>query len=223
MPGRSTTITARDGFAPGAYRSSPTSSLKGGIVLLHEIFGVNAHIREVCDGFASRGYVTVAPALFDRVEKGVELGYDAAGIDKGRRLREAIGWHTTLLDVQAAIDAVGSFGPVAVIGYCWGGTLAFLSTTRLEGLACAVGYYGGQTVPFAREVPKVPVLLHFGEFDPRIPQKDVEEIRRHNPEIEVHMFPADHGFNCNHRKEWHEPSAREALSLTLAFLNRHMR
>jgi carboxymethylenebutenolidase len=223
MPGGPITITARDGFAPGAYLSSPTCSSKGGIVLLHEIFGVNAHVREVCDGYAGRGYITLAPALFDRVERGVELGYDAEGIDKGRRLREAIGWEKTLLDVQAAIDSVRSAGPVAVIGYCWGGTLAFLSTTRLEGVACAVGYYGGQTVPFAREVPKVPVMLHFGEFDPRIPSNDVEEIRRYNPQIEMHIFPADHGFNCDHRKEWHEPSARAALNLTLAFMDRHMR
>jgi carboxymethylenebutenolidase len=192
-------------------------------VLLHEIFGVNAHIREVCDGYAGRGYITLAPALFDRVERGVELGYDAEGIEKGRRLREAIGWEETLLDVQAAVDVLRSAGPVAVIGYCWGGTLAFLSTTRLEGVACAVGYYGGQTVPFAREVSKAPLMLHFGEFDPRIPSKDVEEIRLHNPQVEMHIFPADHGFNCDHRKEWHEPSAQEALNLTLDFLDRHMR
>jgi carboxymethylenebutenolidase len=223
MPGGQITITARDGFAPGAYLSSPTCSPKGGIVLLHEIFGVNAHIREVCDGFASRGYVAVAPALFDRAENGVELGYDAEGINKGRRLREAIGWDKTLFDVQAAVEAVRSAGAVAVIGYCWGGTLAFLSTTRLAGVACAVGYYGGQTVPFAREIPKVPLMLHFGEFDPRIPLKDVEEIRGHNPQIEIHMFPADHGFNCDHRQEWDERSAREALKLTLEFLDRHIR
>lgn len=215
-------LSAGDQFELDAYRSSPAFAPKGGIVLLHEIFGVNAHIREVCDGYAERGYLTIAPALFDRAERTVELGYDAAGIDKGRRLREAISWESSLLDVQAAIDAAGTAGPVAVIGYCWGGTLAFLSTTRLDRVSCAVGYYGGQTVPFAREMPKVPLMLHFGEQDPRIPPADIAEIRRHNPGIAIHMFPADHGFNCDHRKEWHAPSARDALRLTMDFLERHM-
>lgn len=205
-----------------AYEALPSGAPRGGLVILHEIFGVNAHIREVCEGYAERGYAAIAPALFDRAERGVELGYDADGIERGRVLRAAIGWEGSLLDVQAAIDRAGTYGPVGIVGYCWGGTLAFLATTRLRGLRCAVGYYGGQTVPFARETPKVPLMLHFGEFDPRIPPEDVEEIRRHNPQIEMHYFPADHGFNCDHRKEWHEPSAREALRLTLAFLDKHV-
>jgi carboxymethylenebutenolidase len=191
------------------------------LVVLQEIFGVNAHIREVCDAFARRGYLAVAPALFDRAERGVELGYDSAAIEKGRRLRAAIGWDAMLLDVSAAV-AAGGAGPVAVLGYCWGGTLAFLAAARLAGIACAVGYYGGQTAPFAQEKVQVPLLLHFGEFDPRTPPDYIDAIRRHNPQIEIHLFPADHGFNCDHRKEWHEPSARSALQLSLAFLDRHM-
>jgi carboxymethylenebutenolidase len=111
---------------------------------------------------------------------------------------------------------------VAVLGYCWGGTLAFLAAARLPGIACAVGYYGGQTAPFAHEEARVPVLLHFGTLDPRTPPAYIEAIRRHNPQTEIHTFPADHGFNCDHRKEWHEPSARQALALSLAFLDRHM-
>jgi carboxymethylenebutenolidase len=110
---------------------------------------------------------------------------------------------------------------VAVLGYCWCGTLAFLASTRLAGVTCAVGYYGAQTMPFVEERIRVPVLLHFGELDPRIPPRDIERIMRHNPEIEMHMFPADHGFNCDHRNEWHAPSAAKALALTLAFLDRH--
>jgi carboxymethylenebutenolidase len=122
--------------------------------------------------------------------------------------------------VQAAIDAAGAGRAVAVVGYCWGGTLAFLAATRLAGVACAVSYYGGQTVPFASEHVRVPMLMHFGEFDPRIPEADIIEVARHNPQIEMHKYPADHGFNCDHRKEWEPASAQRALALTLAFLDR---
>lgn len=191
--------------------------------MLHEIFGVNAHIREVCDGYAKHGFLAVAPALFDRVQPHTELAYDDAAIARGRELRAAIPVEATLLDVQAAIDAAREAGAVAVLGYCWGGTLAFLSATRLQGVSCAVGYYGAQTIPFAHETIRVPVLMHFGELDPRIPPADIATIRRHNPGIEMHTFPADHGFNCDHRKEWHAESATRALELTLAFLDRTLR
>ncbi|UEM24427.1 dienelactone hydrolase family protein (plasmid) [Skermanella mucosa] len=215
-------LKAADGHRLGAYRARPASSLLGGLVVLQEIFGVNQHIREVCDGYAACGYDVIAPALFDRVQSGLEIDYGSRSIRTGRDLRAIIGWNAALLDVQAAIDAMDSSGPVAVIGYCWGGTLAFLAATRLRGLACAVGYYGGQTIPFAQETPRVPVLLHFGEHDPRISPEDRDTIARHNPEIEMRLYPADHGFNCNHRKEWHEPSARKALEITHAFLARHL-
>ena len=174
-------IRASDGHVLAAYQARPDSAPRGGIVLLHEIFGVNSHIREVCNGYAGRGYLTIAPALFDRAERDIELGDDRAGIDKGRDLRGSIDWDATLLDVQAAIHAAGTAGSVGVIGYCWGGTLAFLAATRLEGASCAIGYYGGQTMPFAHEKPRVPVLLHFGAFDPRVPEADIALIRAHNP------------------------------------------
>jgi carboxymethylenebutenolidase len=217
------TLRAADGHALSAYRAAPARTWRGGVVLLHEIFGVNPHIREVVDGYARRGYLTISPALFDRAERGVEMGYDHAAVSKGRDLRNAIPWDATLLDLQAAIDAARVAGPVAVIGYCWGASLAFLSTTRLDGVTCAVGYYGAQTMPFAHEKVRVPLMLHFGELDPRIPPDDIATIRRHNPQIEMHSFPADHGFNCDHRKEWHAESAERALRLTLGFLQRHMR
>ena len=217
------TITLRtvDGHELSAYRAVPKNPV-GGVVLLHEIFGVNQHIREVAEGYAREGYLTIAPALFDRAERGVELGYDGAAVNKGRDLREAVGWRGALLDVQAAINGAEEGGPVAVIGYCWGGSLAFVAAARLTGLDCAVGYYGAQTMPFAQEEVHVPVMLHFGEFDPRIPPEDIETIRGANPEIEIHRFPADHGFNCDHRKEYHAESAERALGLTLGFLRRHL-
>jgi len=215
-------LQAADGHRFGAYLSNPASPNGAGLVVLHEIFGVNAHIREVCDGYARRGLKVVAPALFDRAQRGIALGYDDASIETGRRLRSAIALDVVLLDLQAAIDSVQAPRGAAVLGYCWGGTLAFLAATRLQRVACAIGYYGAQTVPFAHEKPRVPVLFHFGTMDPRISEADRDTIRRHNPEIETHLFPADHGFNCDHRKEWHAPSADKALGLTLDFMRRHM-
>lgn len=215
------TLRAVDNHELSAYRAAPHNPV-GGVVLLHEIFGVNQHIREVVDGYAREGYLTIAPALFDRAERGVDLGYDEAAVTRGRDLRQAVGWRGALLDVQAAINAAQEGGSVAVIGYCWGGSLAFVAAARLIGLDCAVGYYGAQTMPFAQEEVHVPVMLHFGERDPRIPPEDIEAIRAGNPEIETHLFPADHGFNCNHRKEWHAECAARALALTLAFLRQHL-
>jgi carboxymethylenebutenolidase len=215
-------LRASDGHQVQAYRVSPTGDAIGSLVVLQEIFGVNQHIREVCDGFAAKGYSVVAPALFDRVQPGVQLGYDKNSIETGRALRAAIDWDDSLRDVQAAITEVRQDHPVGVVGYCWGGTLAFLAAARLEGVGCAVGYYGGQTIPFVHEKPRVPVLLHFGELDPRIPASDRDAIRHHHPDIEMHLFPADHGFNCDHRKEWHPASAAKALEITLAFLQRHL-
>ena len=216
-------MTARDGFTLRGYRAVPPGRPKGGIVVLHEIFGLNAHIREVCEGYARLGYLAIAPALFDRAQRGVELAYGPDDIEQGRLLRAAIAWNDSLLDVQAAIDGAAAGGSVGVIGYCWGGTLAFLAATRLEHVACAVSYYGGQTVPFAAEKLRVPMLMHFGDYDPRIPEADIEAVLRHNPQIEVHRHPADHGFNCDHRKEFHAPSAERALAQTLEFLNRALR
>lgn len=214
-------LHAADGHTLNAYRVHPREPARGALVVLHEIFGVTAHIRNVCDRFAADGFSVVAPALFDRVRPSVELGYDADGIAAGRVLRDAIGWDASLRDVQAAIDAAAADGPVAVLGYCLGGTLAFLAAARLTGLYGAVGYYGGQIAQFIDETPRVPLLLHFGDFDPRVGAEDRERIRRRHPEVEIHSHPADHGFNCDHRKEWHAPSAAKALGITLDFLERH--
>lgn len=216
-------LVASDGHRLRAYRSVPAAAPRGGLVVLHEIFGCNAHIREVCDGYAARGYLAIAPALFDRAERDVEMDYSPPSVERGRVLRAAIGWDASLHDVAAAIDAAAAGGRVGVIGYCWGGTLAFLAATRLSGLACAVSYYGGQTTPFARERIRVPMLMHFGEQDPRILPADIREQARGNPGIEMHTYPADHGFNCDHRKEWHCESAELALARTLAFFDRTLR
>lgn len=210
-------LGAADGHRLHAYAVDPRDRPAAAVVILQKIFGVNAHIREVCDGDAERGFRVISPALFDRVRPGVELGYGPEDIAEGRALRAGIGWDAALMDLDAAVREASKTGPVGVVGYCWGGTLAFLAATRLSGVRCAVGYYGGQTVPFAREKPRVPVLLHFGKLDPRVPPAGREMIHRANAEIEIHVFPADHGFNCDHRAEWHDPSAKRAPQITPGF------
>lgn len=221
--GAAENLRTADGFTLSAYRAKPSGAKKrGALVILQEIFGVNHHIRNVTDGFAARGYEVIAPALFDRAQRGVDLGYDGAGVAAGRDLRSQVKLEDTLADTAAAIAAVSLAGPVAVIGYCWGGSLAFLAATRLEGLACAVGYYGGMIAGHADEKPKVPVLLHFGEKDEGIPLSDVEIIRKKRPDVEIHTYPAGHGFSCDERASFDQPSHEKALRRTLAFLEKHL-
>ena len=217
-------LQAADGFTLAAYRAKPAGTVKrGAVVVIQEIFGVNAHIRNVTDGFAAEGYEAIAPALFDRAQRNVELGYDDKGADIGVELRGRIPVDQTLADVAAAVKAVSSAGPVAVIGYCWGGSIAFLSATRLSGVACAVGYYGGRIAAHADEKSKVPVLLHFGEKDHGIPMSDVAKIREKRPDVEIQVYPADHGFNCDVRGSYDPASAKLALQRSLAFLDQHFK
>lgn len=220
--GQTVTLTAADGHRLAAYRADPAGQPRGAIVVLQEIFGVNPHIRSVADRFAAQGYATVAPALFDRVEAGVELGYDAQGIDAGRDIRAKIALPATLADTEAAIDYARQFGKVAVIGYCWGGSLAFFAATRLTGLAAAVGYYGAMIAQHASERPNVPTLLHFGDHDPGIPLSDVARIRAAQPDLPIHVYHAGHGFSCDARASYDAASAKLALERTLDFLRRHV-
>jgi carboxymethylenebutenolidase len=215
-------LHASDGGKVSAYHVRPPTRARGGLVVLQEIFGVNAHIRRVADRFAEAGYEVIAPAVFDRIERGVELGYDQAGIERGRTYPAQLGVETPLLDVQAAIHKLSASGKVGVVGYCWGGGLAFLSAARLEGLSAAVGYYGGLIARHASEVPRVPTLLHFGEQDKGIPLSDVDAIRASRPEVEIELYPATHGFNCDARASYDAPSAERALARTLAFFERHL-
>jgi carboxymethylenebutenolidase len=221
--GRMIELTASDGHKLAAYRADPPGKPRGAIVVVQEIFGVNHHIRHVTDNFAAQGYLAVAPALFDRTKRGTELGYDGPSIEAGRELRGKVGDDAALLDIQAAIKEAAQGGKVAVIGYCWGGTLAWLSATRLNGLAAAVGYYGGGIAGYSGEKPRVPVLLHFGETDQSIPLSDVEKVRAAHPEIPLHVYKgAGHGFSCDERGSYHAESARVALDRTLGFLQQHI-
>jgi len=189
--------------------------------VIQEIFGVNRHVRGVADGFAKDGYAVVAPALFDRAEKRVELGYDQRAIESGRALRAKVGWDDPLKDVAAAAAALGGTGKVGVVGYCWGGSVAWLSATRLQ-VACVVCYYGGQIAQLKHETPKAPVMMHFGEKDAAIPMSDVDAIRQAQPGVTIHTYPAGHGFNCEQRKDFHEESAALARRRTLEFFAKHI-
>ena len=204
----------------GAWRALPQGKPRGGVVVIQEIFGVNAHIRSVTERFATYGYAALAPALFDPVERDVELGYDAAGIARGRELVTAIGFDGALDSIDAAAKALHDVGRIAAIGYCWGGSLAFLANTRL-GLA-AVSYYGARTLPFAGEKARAALLFHFGERDGSIPPADIAAIRAAQPQAEVHSWPAGHGFNCDMRSDYDADSAGKALAVTLGFLEREL-
>ncbi|MBM3600968.1 MAG: dienelactone hydrolase family protein [Alphaproteobacteria bacterium] len=219
--GATISLTAADGHSLSAYRADPTGKVKAGLVVIQEIFGVNPHMRRVADGFAAAGYLCIAPALFDRVERHVELGYDKAAIETGRAIRGKVVWDQVMLDVAAAQRAAAAAGKVGSVGYCWGGSVCWLAATRLR-VAGAVCYYGGQIAPFATETPSCPVQMHFGEKDQGIPLSDVDAIRRAQPGIEINLYPADHGFNCDERGSYHADSARLARERTLAFFARHL-
>jgi carboxymethylenebutenolidase len=215
-----TRLTARDGHELDAYEIHPEGA-SASIVVVQEIFGVNAHIRSVVDRFASFGYRAIAPALFDRGERGVELGYDDAGRQRGIELVMPIAFDAAMLDVAAAVDHVSDTGPVAVIGYCFGGSVAWIAACDLP-IAAAVGYYGGQVYGMRDRSPKAPTMLHFGELDHGIPLDQVEAIAEAHPNVPVHVYEgADHGFNCDARPQYDARSSAIALGRTLEFLADH--
>jgi carboxymethylenebutenolidase len=222
--GRHFTLTAADSHQLGAYRADPAGAPKGGIVVIQEIFGVNQHIRAVCDRLAGEGYVAVAPALFDRTQKNFECGYTPDEIANARKFVANPDWDAMLRDTDAAIRDIKSAGPTAIMGFCMGGTISFLAATRLSGLSAAVCYYGGRIVAFADEKPKVPTQMHFGEQDQSIPMSDVETIKKKRPDCEIYVYPiAGHGFHCDERGSFHEPSAKLAWQRATDFLGKHMK
>ena len=186
--GQNIKLKASDGFQSGGYRADPAGAPKGAIVVIQEIFGVNHHIRAVCDRIAAEGYVAIAPSIFDRIEPNFQSGYSPDEIAVARKFVANPDWAAMLLDTQAAIDAVKSVGPVGIIGFCLGGSVAYAAATKLSGLSAAVGYYGGAVVRFADDKPKVPTQLHFGEKDAGIPLTDVETIKAKRPDVEVYRL-----------------------------------
>lgn len=222
--GQTITLTASDGHKLGAYRADPAATPKGGIVVIQEIFGVNHHIRAVTDRFAQAGYAAIAPAIFDRQQRDFQCGYTPEEIAEARKFLGNPDFDAALRDIQAAIDALQPAGAVGVVGFCYGGTLAFLSATRLSGIRAAIPYYGGFIARFADEKPKVPTLMHFGEKDAGIPLSDVDAIKAKRPDCEIHVYEnAQHGFHCDERPSYDKDSADLAWSRTLDFFARHLK
>lgn len=221
-------LKAADGFVFPAYVAQPAGQPKGGVVVLQEIFGVNSHIRAVADGYAQEGWLAVAPSTFHRVKTGVELGYGQDDMAAGMALKtavEALPAPGVMPDIQAAIDHASRAGKVGIVGYCWGGLLTWRAACTLDGLAAASPYYGGgMTTPdeVARR-PKVPVLAHFGDQDHWIPMNSVEAFAKAHPEVQVQVYHANHGFNCDQRGSWDAAAAKLARERTLAFFGEHLR
>lgn len=219
--GRMIELTAGDGHKLGAYQAGPDGAAKG-LVIVQEIFGVNGHMRNVCDQFAEAGYAVIAPALFDRVERGVELGYGDADRTRGMALRADVSAEASMADVHAAAAALGA-RKLGIVGYCWGGTIAWWGATRSESFQAAVGWYGGGIAGTREEAASCAVQLHFGAEDHGIPLSDVEAIRASQPGVEIYIYPgAGHGFGCDERASFDKAASEQARSRTLDFLGRHL-
>jgi carboxymethylenebutenolidase len=212
-------LTATDGHKLSGYLAEPAGKPRGGLVVIQEIFGVTRHIRDVTDQYAAAGYLAVAPALFDRVEPDVDVPYTDA--QRGFGYVKAIELDQVLLDIRAAVDRVRDAGKVGVVGYCWGGRLAYLAAARLP-IDAAVAYYGGGIQQHLGETPRVPTMFHFGERDTHIPLSTVDAIKAAHPQGTYHLYPAEHGFNCTHRASFEPASAALAYERSVDFFRRHV-
>jgi carboxymethylenebutenolidase len=216
-----TTLMARDGHSFQAWLAGPTGAPRGAVLVLQEIFGLTSHIRAVADRFAADGYLAIAPALFDRVRRDMQLGYTPADVEEGRGTMRQLQQDKTSLDMLAAINVVKHAGRVAAVGYCWGGTQAYVAACDLP-VAAAVAYYGSGIVTKLDHRPKVPVMYHFGAKDKSIPPEAIEQIRAADGSGQVHVYPADHGFNCDLRAAHDPESASLAYERTLKFIAEHV-
>jgi carboxymethylenebutenolidase len=215
-------LKAADGFELAAWRAAPNGKPKGGIVVIQEIFGVNHHIRSVTDRFAAAGYLAVAPAIFDRVQPGVELDYEQPGRTEGMALAGRMDRDKLMLDVAAAVAEANPAGKTGIVGFCLGGSVAWAAAAHTPGLAAAVGYYGGQIIANKQLQPQVPTMLHFGEKDDHIPLAGVKEVGELHPDVPIYLYPAGHGFHCDERASYDAQSAKLAWERTLAFFGQHL-
>lgn len=214
-------LKANDGHELQAYVAKPDKP-RGAVVVVQEIFGVNSHIRSVADGYAADGYLAIAPAMFDRARRGYESGYSQPEITAGVEIMKKIGWSEAVLDVGAAVEHGKSAGKVGIVGYCWGGAVAWAASARLSGLACAVSYYGGAIPSLVDENPGCPVMLHFGEADQSIPIEKARSVAQAHPEATTYYYSAGHGFNCDQRGSFDEASAKTARQRTLDFFRKYI-
>jgi carboxymethylenebutenolidase len=214
-------LTAADGHRLTAYRAGPQNATRA-LVVVQEIFGVNHHMRNVCESFAAEGYAVIAPALFDRVGRGIELGYEAADVAQGRELRGRIDDGHTVLDILAAAAALPAGVKRGIVGYCWGGTIAWFGATRTSAFSAACGWYGGGIAAAKNEVARCPVQMHFGEADASIPMTDVAAIKAAQPGVDIHVYGGGHGFGCDERGSYVKADYELAQQRTLAFFGKHL-
>ncbi|MBY8975305.1 dienelactone hydrolase family protein [Rhodobacteraceae bacterium NNCM2] len=216
-------LTASDGHELDAYRADPAEKPKAAVVVIQEIFGVNPHIRSICDRLAEVGYVAIAPALFDRVERGFESGYSPDEVAHARGFLADADWDAFVRDADAARAAVADIGKVGIVGFCMGGTVAFLAAARLEGIAAASGFYGGRIDAYAEEQPKCPTQLHYGAEDAGVPMENVERVRARRPDCEIFVYDeAGHGFHCDQRASFHPEASGIAWGRTMELFARHL-
>ena len=221
--GKTIELTAADGHKLSAYRAEPVGKPKGGLIVVMEIFGVNSHIKKVADEYAADGYLAIAPAMFDRVQRGLDIGYTPQDIEVGRGIMQKMKLEDAVKDVAAGLENVKSAGKVGIVGYCWGGTAAFKAACDVPGLACAVAYYGGGIPGLIAGKPKCPVMFHWGETDASIPLDKAKEVAAAHKDQVHHFYPgAGHGFNCDQRGSYDAASAKLARQRTLEFLARHV-
>ncbi len=227
MTSSTVTLVAADGFQSSAYVSEPAGQPKGAIVVLQEIFGVNGHIRSVADRYAAGGYLAIAPSTFDRAERAVELGYTPEDMKRGSALKaaiEALPAPGVLQDIQAAVDFAARAGKVGIVGYCWGGLLVWRAAEQVRGLSAAVSYYGGGMTMGSEpsRKPAVPTMAHFGDQDTHITVDSVKAFEQAHPEVQVHLYAANHGFNCDQRGAYDANAAATALERTLAHFGKYV-
>jgi carboxymethylenebutenolidase len=221
--GKHIELTASDGHKFQAYVAEPSGKPKGALIVVMEIFGVNSHIRRVTDEYAGDGYLAIAPQFFDRVQKGLDVGYTGQDLELARSLMQKMNLNDPLKDVEAAKQHVSSAGKVGIIGFCWGGSLAFKSAANVNGLACAVAYYGGSIPNIVDEKPKCPVMFHWGETDQSIPMEKAKMVAEKHKDQIHHFYPgAGHGFNCEQRGSFNAESSKTARQRTLEFLKKHI-
>ncbi|MDC0158188.1 dienelactone hydrolase family protein [Rhodospirillaceae bacterium] len=214
--------TASDGHEFDIYLAQSKGSPRGGIVLIQEIFGVNNHIKNVAEKFSSNGYLVGAPSLFDRVQPDIQLGYSTKDVIRGKQLKDNLGNEKPLIDIIATLNIVRSAGRVAVVGYCWGGTLAWLSACHVDGFDVAISYYGGGIGQLLSIEPRCPSIFHFGEQDHAISIAEINSLRQAHPECPIYLYPAGHGFNCEQRDSFHSTSSAIAFERTIQYLDKYI-
>src|SRR5687768_12042514 len=220
--GKTIELTATDGHRFSAYRADAPGRLRGAIIVVQEIFGVDHHIKAVTDGFAADGYVAIAPALFDRFARNVDMGYTPETIQAGRAIKVQITTEMAMADLAATRDAVADAGNIGIVGYCWGGYVTWLAAAHLDGITCAVPYYGGGILEAQDLTPRIPVMAHFGERDAIIPAVGVKQLAAKHPQQKIYIYAADHGFNCDERGSYDESAAKLARERTLGFFRQHV-